>query len=75
VTEPFGRETITVYASTAQIGDLNVKPLGGVYEVKTKTKDIPVGTRGVKLVSPGKNSQTKTAAQFIESSVSIKTIR
>jgi len=75
VTEPFGRETITVYASTAQIGDLSVKPLGGVYEVKTKAKDIPVGTRGVKLVSPGKSSQTKTAAQFIESSVSIKTIR
>ena len=73
VTEPFGRETITVYASTAQIGDLSVKPLGGVYEVKTKAKDIPVGTRGVKLVSPGQSSQTKTAAQFIESSVSIKT--
>ena len=75
VTEPFGRETITIYASTAQIGDLNVKAAGGVYEVKTKPKDIPVGTRGVKLVAPGKNSQTKTAAQFIESSVSIKTTK
>jgi hypothetical protein len=80
VTEPFGTETVTVYASSSQIGDLDIKPQGAVYEVKTKPRDIAVGTRGVKFsvkdtqIKEG-GSVPRPAAQFIESSVTITTTR
>lgn len=80
VTEPFGAETVTVYASSSQIGDLDLKPQGAVYEVKTKPRDISVGTRGVKFSVKDtriqeSGSAPRPAAQFIESSVTITTSR
>lgn len=80
ITEPFGAETVTVYASNSQIGDLDVKAHDTVYEVKTKPRDISVGTRGIKFVTKDtrikeSGSAPRPAAQFIESSVTINTSR
>ncbi|MBI5971161.1 MAG: DUF4384 domain-containing protein, partial [Deltaproteobacteria bacterium] len=36
VSPPFGEENITVYASPSQVGEIDLKPSGGVYEIKTK---------------------------------------
>ena len=49
VSPPFGEENIMVYASVSELGDLNLKEEGSVYAVKTKSKDIGMKTRSVKI--------------------------
>ncbi|MBF0518895.1 MAG: DUF4384 domain-containing protein [Nitrospirae bacterium] len=49
VSPPFGKEKITVYAATHPLGDIMLNPLGGVYEVKTASSEIPRKLRGVKI--------------------------
>jgi len=46
VTPPFGQEDIIVYASTSPLGEINVAPAGGVYEIKTKPDKIAIESRG-----------------------------
>jgi hypothetical protein len=46
---PFGEEKITLYASTAQLGDLDLTPAGGIYMVQTRSKKVGMKTRGVKI--------------------------
>lgn len=72
VNPPFGEENIIVYSSIAPLGEINLKDLGGVYEVKTKANDIGVKTRGIKLKerSDGKDSAT---SEFFEGKATIKT--
>lgn len=85
---PFGQEEIVVYASTAPLGEIDVKPAGTVYEVKMAYADIGRRTRGVGGVrtiplasTPQSNveaAQTErpremVMAEFSESSVTIKT--
>ncbi|HEX9080300.1 MAG TPA: DUF4384 domain-containing protein [Desulfuromonadaceae bacterium] len=75
VTPPFGSERITVYASTAPAGDIEVEPAGAVFEVKTRPAEIPLHTRGVKLVSRkhGSTAGTLSAAEFTENEADIRT--
>ena len=68
VCSPHGVEKVTLYASTAPLGDLDVTPRGGVYEVRTKAGDVPSGTRGVKFVAKGSGSGIPAAAEFAEAS-------
>lgn len=49
VSPPFGEESIMVYARVSQLGDLVLKKESGVYQVKTKPKDIGIKTRSVNL--------------------------
>jgi len=72
VTPPFGEESIAVYTSTSQLGDLDLKEEGGVYQVKTKSKDIGIKTRSVKIkeVTEGKAQQ---ASEFFEGKAVVKT--
>lgn len=72
VNPPFGEENIIVYSSIAPLGEINLKDLGGVYEIKTKANDIGVKTRGIKLKerSDGKDSAT---SEFFEGKATIKT--
>ncbi|OGW13963.1 MAG: hypothetical protein A3K09_01935 [Nitrospinae bacterium RIFCSPLOWO2_12_FULL_47_7] len=42
---PFGTEGIIVYGSSSQLGDVDLKALGDVYEIKTKEKDIGSNSR------------------------------
>ncbi|HBR21299.1 MAG TPA: hypothetical protein DD713_01820 [Nitrospiraceae bacterium] len=72
VNPPFGEESIAVYTSTSQLGDLDLKEEGGVYQVKTKPKDIGIKTRSVKVkeVTEGKAQQ---ASEFFEGKAVVKT--
>ncbi len=72
VNPPFGEESIAVYTSTSQLGDLDLKEEGGVYQVKTKPKDIGIKTRSVKVkeVTEGKSQQ---ASDYSEGEVVVKT--
>jgi hypothetical protein len=72
VNPPFGEESIIIFASVTELGDLNLKQEGDVFAVKTKPRDIGIKTRSVKIkdVSPGNAQQS---GEFSEGSVIIKT--
>jgi hypothetical protein len=72
VNPPFGEESIMIYASVSELGDLYLKQEGSVYSVKTKPQDIGIKTRSIKIkdVSPGKAQQQ---AEFSEGAVVVKT--
>jgi hypothetical protein len=72
VNPPFGEESIIIYASVSELGDLNLKQEGAVYAVKTKPRDIGIKTRSIKIkdVSPGNAQQP---AEFSEGAVIVKT--
>jgi hypothetical protein len=72
VTPPFGQEDIIVYASTSPLGEINVAPAGGVYEIKTKPDKIAIESRGVSLKEMSSGQKTK-AAEFSESKIIYKT--
>jgi len=72
VTPPFGQEDIIVYASTSPLGEINVSPAGGVYEIKTKPDKIAIESRGVSLKEMNPGQKTK-AAEFSESKIIYKT--
>ena len=67
VSEPFGEETIIVYASTAPLGNSPVEDLGKFYGIKGKLSDYSKKTRGVKII--------EKPAEFYESSCRVYTIR
>lgn len=70
---PFGNEEITLYASTAQLGSIDVVAAGSVYQVVSKPADIPVRTRGIKLVQKNESSSAPVPAEFAESSANVQT--
>jgi len=72
VNPPFGEESIMIYSSVSELGDLNLKQEGGVYAVKTKPLDIGIKTRSIKIkdVSLGNAQQP---AEFSEGTVIVKT--
>ena len=72
VNPPFGEESIMFHTSVSQLGDLDLKEEGGVYQVKTKPKDIGIKTRSVKVkeVTEGKAQQ---ASDYSEGEVVVKT--
>lgn len=71
----FGSKSVTVYASTSQLGDIDLEPLSGIYGIKTKDEMIGTKTRGVLLKEKGKDSPQKTPAEFSELNVILKTER
>jgi len=74
VTPPFGTEGITVYASTAPQGSVEVEAAGAVFDVKTSPADIPINTRGVKLTAKGNGGGGKpAAAEFSEAGAELST--
>ena len=84
VNPPFGEESIMIYASISQLGDLDLKKEGGVYQVKTKPKDIGIKTRSVKVKEiiqqasdysgiQVKEGKTQQASDFFEGEVTVKT--
>jgi len=74
VSPPFGNEDIIVYASISQLGDINLRSEGSVYQVKTRAKDIGDRTRGVKIIDKA-GSKGHSASEFFEEKVSVKTER
>jgi hypothetical protein len=73
VAAPFGAEQVTVYASTAPIGNLAVTQSSAVYSVTSKPADIPIVTRGVKLIQKAPTVGTSAAAEFFETTVTVTT--
>ncbi|MCX8084277.1 MAG: DUF4384 domain-containing protein [Calditerrivibrio sp.] len=69
VAPPFGEESITVYASTNPLGEIQLKPAESVYKVLSTSKEINDKTRGVKITEGSKNK----VAEFYETTLSIKT--
>jgi len=49
VSPPLGKESITLYASTVQLGELDLTPSKGIYMVKTRSIEVGMKTRGVKI--------------------------
>ena len=73
VTAPFGSESLTVYASTAPTGNLDVTPSGAVFSVTNRAADIPLATRGIKLMQKGEGSGKRAAAEFAEAGIMVTT--
>lgn len=71
--DPFGTERITLYASTAPTGDLDVAPAGAVFSVANRPADVPIATRGIKLVQKGEGNGKQSAAEFSEATAMIVT--
>ena len=72
VSAPFGEENIIVYASTAPLGEIGLKAEGGVYQVQTKTEDVGVRTRGVRLTEKGAGASSGVS-EFSETSAKVST--
>ena len=49
VSPPLGTESITLYASTTQLGKLDLIPSQGIYMVKTGLMEVGMKARGVKI--------------------------
>jgi hypothetical protein len=71
VSPPFGDENIIVYASSAPLGEISTAARGGVYQVKTKIKDLGMKTRGIKIAD--KQEGKEGAAEFFEDTVKVTT--
>jgi hypothetical protein len=72
VTPPFGEEGIIVYAGTNPLGDIDLKDIGALYEIKTKQQDIGVKTRAVKI-KPKEEGKDSGASEFYEGSMTVMT--
>ena len=73
VSPPFGSESITIYAGSSQLGDLDLESASGIYDIKTRPADIGVKTRGVKIKQKGDEGEKKTPVEFAEASASLVT--
>jgi len=77
VSPPFGKEQVTVYASTQPAGDgVQVQNAGSVYLVQSSEKEMTVHTRGIKLVSSDAStalSSKPRPAEFSETAVQLTT--
>jgi len=79
VSPPFGMENVLVYASTAPLGDLDLKEMGaaagGVYQVRTEGAEIGLKTRGIKVTGKGAGAapSVPATAEFVEASAGLTT--
>ena len=76
VGSPYGQESLTLYASTAPLGNLSVTPVNAdVYLVQDAAPEIARRTRGISLTKTTKadKEKAKAVAEFAESTVKITT--
>lgn len=74
VTPPFGSESVMIYASTSHLGEIDLTPVGGIYQIKTSSENIGKNIRGVVLKAKGLDKERK-AAEFLEAEIVLKTAR
>lgn len=67
VTPPFGDESFIVYASTGELGSLELDEIGGVYKVRTTLDDAGEKTRGIKIIGKDRTKE----AEFVEEKINI----
>jgi len=73
VSPPLGLESITLYASTTQLGDLDLIPSQGIYMVKTGSMEVGMKTRGVKIIGK-KGDHPGSPAEFGEVKIEVNTV-
>jgi hypothetical protein len=69
VTPPFGEENVIVYASTGELGSVELEEAGGVYKIKTRLEEVENKTRGVQIVQKGQSK----ASEFYETMLKVET--
>lgn len=67
-------ESIILYASTSQIGDLEVERAGNVFTVKTTAKELPQKVREIKFDTK-LGQKGNLMAEFIEKTLKLKIIQ
>jgi hypothetical protein len=74
VSPPFGEESIILYASSEPLGEISTAAQGGVFQVKTRSEDVGMKTRGIKIGGREEGSSTPSkAAEFFEHAVRVTT--
>lgn len=73
VSPPLGLESITLYASTTQLGELDLIPSQGIYMVKTGSMEVGMKTRGVKITGK-KGGLPGSPAEFGEVKIEVNTV-
>jgi len=73
VSPPLGLENITLYASTTQLGKLDLIPSQGIYMVKTGSMEVGMKTRGVKI-SEKKGNLPGGPVEFGEVIIEVNTV-
>lgn len=72
VIPPFEIERIMIYGSTSPFVEINLTPVGGVYQIKTSADTIGENTRGITLKAKSLDEKDK-AAEFSEAGIVLKT--
>ncbi len=74
VSQPFGQEKLTLYASTAELGSVESQNVGPVFIVP-KQEETAARTRGISFTAVDEKSESKRKelAEFAEASVDITT--
>jgi len=68
---PFGEDEIILYASTTELGKIDLENAGAVYKVKTNDKqDLSLSTRGI-ILKP-KTDNTQPSEEFYEKTLKLK---
>ena len=81
ISPPFGEEQLTLYASTAPLGDLESANLGPVLEIQTAPEEVARKTRGIKIKKRPQGDAgsgqprpgVPTVSEFAESMVALTT--
>ena len=66
-------ESITLYASTTQLGELDLIPSQGIYMVKTGSMEVGMKTRGVKITEK-KGNLPGNPVEFGEVKIGVNTV-
>lgn len=74
VTEPFGKEQLILYASTEQLGNIDMTPVGSdVYLVNDGIEQVAAKTRGIEIGIKDSNMSRPGVAEFAEADLTITT--
>jgi hypothetical protein len=74
ITPPFGEESIILYASSDPLGEISTAAQGGVFQVKTRSEDVGMKTRGIKIGGRKEGSSIPhKAGEFFEDTVRVTT--
>ncbi|MBW1614653.1 MAG: DUF4384 domain-containing protein [Deltaproteobacteria bacterium] len=73
VSPPLGLESITLYASTTQLGELDLIPSKGIYMVRTGSMKVGVKTRGGKIAAK-KGNRPGSPVEFGEAKIEVNTV-
>lgn len=73
VQPPFGVESVTVYASTAELGAIELEAADSVYVVRTRGGEVGAKTRGIAVTAKSGASGPAVAAEFSEALAELTT--